>query len=346
MFPELFEIPGLKFTLYTYGLLIMLAFVAAMVSASKLAVRDGISKDLIVDLGILGMVTGVLGAKLNHVLQYPNEYGGDQPLFAIADGGLSPLWGIVGGAIPYVGWLLLTRRPDRKMTPIVFVVVALLTLLLAVAGARVGYVASHRDQYPRYVWDPVLKNWRAGFVLYGGLIAGVVSGALYIKLKRESVLKVGDAAAPGMALAIGIGRLGCFFQGCCYGAPSTVAWAVTYPKDSPVWVAHTHAGTIGWEAARSAPVHPVQVYEFLAGAGMFFLLWWIWKRRRAHGQVLMALGILYALWRYVAELLRSDQRPVWWLGQTYSQWVSVAVLLACVIGLAWVSRRGARPAPA
>lgn len=315
MYPDLFEIPGLGFTLHSYGVAIMAAFVAAAWLSSKRAEAVGVSKDLVMDLGILGMVTGILGAKINYVLQYDTTLGGGTPpLFMLSDGKLS-IWGaLVGGAAPYAAWLLYSMRHRKGMNGITFVILAILTAIFAVAGSRAAYVwGAAPGEFPDNVWDPVTKNWRVGFVLYGGLIAGVISGALYIKWKGESIRRLADLCAPGMVLAIGIGRLGCFMQGCCYGRHTELPWAVSFPGG----VEH---------------VHPTQLYEFLvtAATAVFLVLWG--RTRRREGEVFLMGAVCYAAWRFVVENLRDDPRPGW-EGLTYSQWVSVGIFAGGLIGM-------------
>lgn len=344
MFPDLFNVPGTSCVLYSYGLAIMAAFCAAVWSGGKLAARAGISKDLIIDIGIVGMVTGILGAKINYVLQYPDEFGGDSPLFALSDGGLSPLGALAGGAVPYLLWLAKTHKSKAKMKPVTFGIVAASTIALAVIGARLWHVVEFRHLYPEHLWDVVTEKWRAGFVLYGGLIGGVLCCVLYVKWKKQSVLKVGDALAPGMALGIGVGRLGCFMQGCCYGGRTDLPWAVTFPKESAPWWHHVKSDGLSADAARSFAVHPTQIYEFLVGVGIFALLWFLYKRRKHNGEILMMLGICYATWRFIVEGLRVDERPVAG-GLTYSQWVSIAVFAVCAVGLTILKRRPANVEP-
>ncbi len=66
-------------------------------------------------------------------------------------------------------------------------------------------------------------------VFYGGLILSVITGIVYLKAKGIPILKIGDLVAPGIMLGEVFGRLGCFLNGCCYGALSDTPWAVCFP---------------------------------------------------------------------------------------------------------------------
>src|SRR3972149_1848603 len=100
MHPDLFGVPGTSCVLHSYGLIIMLAFGAAVWSGGRLAQKSGISKDLVVDLGIVSMISGILGAKINYLIQYPQDLGAGSPLFDLSDGGLSPLGALAARAAP------------------------------------------------------------------------------------------------------------------------------------------------------------------------------------------------------------------------------------------------------
>ena len=69
----------------------------------------------------------------------------------------------------------------------------------------------------------IITNLTEGFVVYGGIIFGILAAFLYCKKKNLSFLRYLDCAAPSIALAQGFGRIGCFLAGCCYGR-ETQSW--------------------------------------------------------------------------------------------------------------------------
>jgi phosphatidylglycerol:prolipoprotein diacylglycerol transferase len=148
-----------------------------------------------------------------------------------------------------------------------------------------------------------------------------------------------DFVAPLGALGLAITRVGCFLNGCCWGAPSDLPWAVTFPPGSLPQQAQAAAGLVA-AGAPSLPVHPVQLYECAAALAMFGWLWRRFGRRRCAGEVAAAFGLLYGGWRLLAELLRADGagwRPGA-LAPTPFQWLSAAVIAAAAVGL-WAARR-------
>jgi len=75
-----------------------------------------------------------------------------------------------------------------------------------------------------------------GLVIYGGMIGGVGAAFVYLLIKRAPVLAIADIMAPSLALGLALGRLGCFFNGCCFGGACEYPWAVTFPYASPPYV--------------------------------------------------------------------------------------------------------------
>lgn len=96
-------------------------------------------------------------------------------------------------------------------------------------GAKILYViVSFKD----FLKDPLAVLGSEGFVVYGGIIAGVLAAWIYCKVKKLVFLEYFDLIMPEVALAQGFGRIGCFLAGCCYGRETTAAWGITFPADS------------------------------------------------------------------------------------------------------------------
>jgi phosphatidylglycerol:prolipoprotein diacylglycerol transferase len=149
--------------------------------------------------------------------------------------------------------------------------------------------------------------------------------------------KVLDVLAPGVALGIGIGRFGCLLNGCCWGLPTKVAWAVQFPAQSIPWQEHVHLGLITPDAATSLPVHPTQVYLALAGWLLLLLTLIYFPHRRRHGEVMALLMVGYSLSRFAIEFLRADE-PLWPDGLTISQNISIAIFVGGLLMWAWLRR--------
>jgi phosphatidylglycerol---prolipoprotein diacylglyceryl transferase len=183
------------------------------------------------------------------------------------------------------------------------------------------------------VWDVFLVDpwhwvriFQPGYVFYGGVIVATLMGFLFA-LRRgvEDPTAAGDYAAPGLALGIFFGRLGCLAAGCCYGAQTDVAWAISFPES------HATAGAL---------VHPVQIYDATFGLVAFLACLYFYKRRRFGGDLLAGVLVFYALWRFVTEIFRADDdRGVWLLGLSTSQLVSLLLFPIGVAIWTWMARR-------
>jgi phosphatidylglycerol:prolipoprotein diacylglycerol transferase len=172
----------------------------------------------------------------------------------------------------------------------------LIAIAGGLAGARARYVWERPQEFfgdaghPRPITSAIadaIDFDRGGMVWYGGLVLAAIGIVVYARATRLRVLALGDVAAPALLLGLGIGRIGCFINGCCYGHPTDVPWACL------------HDGV---------HVHPTQLYETAACAAMAGALWWFWRRRSSDGQVLFLGTVGYGIWRFINEYLRGDDK--------------------------------------
>jgi phosphatidylglycerol---prolipoprotein diacylglyceryl transferase len=199
-------------------------------------------------------------------------------------------------------------------------------LVASIVGARLLYVAlqwSYFRENPSHVW----RIWEGGLSFQGGLAAGLLAGLVYCRRQGLSFLRMGDVMAPGAALGYAIGRIGCFLNGCCYGAPTSLPWACQF-HDPPI------TGPL------TPPSHPTQIYASLVNLGIFALLLLVWRRQRFTGQVLWSYLLAYAVYRFGIEFLRKGATAeVLALGMTHAQWASIGMALLAGGVLVRLSRR-------
>jgi prolipoprotein diacylglyceryltransferase len=86
----------------------------------------------------------------------------------------------------------------------------------------------HWGQY-EYDILGIIRIWEGGMMFFGGFIGGFLAGMIYLKKQKISVLQVADIAAPAIAIGVFFTRIGCFLNGCCFGTPSTLPWAIKFP---------------------------------------------------------------------------------------------------------------------
>ena len=127
-----------------------------------------------------------------------------------------------------VGLFLARRQAKREgIDPDKILDITLYVLLAALIGARLLFVFMN---FAEYVDEPlrILKIWEGGLVFYGGLLPAVAIGIWYIKRLGLPLWQIADILAPSLAIGHAMGRIGCFFAGCCYGGACDLPWAVTF----------------------------------------------------------------------------------------------------------------------
>jgi phosphatidylglycerol:prolipoprotein diacylglycerol transferase len=181
----------------------------------------------------------------------------------------------------------LSLDEDRLVT------VILLVLVASVLGARALYVFEHVEEF-RHSMGSVLAVWQGGLTLYGGIVAGVVTGLLAARRLGLPMWTVADALTPSVALGTAFGRVGCYLNGCCYGRPTDLPWGVTFPPDS----------FAGLEFG-NAPIHPAQLYFAFAGLILFLVTWGLRKRITVPGVLFWTFMALFSLIRIPLDLTRA-----------------------------------------
>lgn len=200
-------------------------------------------------------------------------------------------------------------------------------LICAVIGGFLGTrILYYLTMIPEIIADPsILWNFKEGYVVYGGIIGGVLVSLFYCKWKKQPFLKYFDLVMPEVVMAQGIGRLGCFFAGCCYGSETTL----------PIGITYTHSKF----APNNVSLLPTQLISSVGDLCIFGILLWYSKRKKADGCVGAMYLIIYSVGRFCIEFLRNDYRGSVGVLST-SQFISIGTLLLGIILFMVMSRRG------
>jgi phosphatidylglycerol---prolipoprotein diacylglyceryl transferase len=137
----------------------------------------------------------------------------------------------------------------------------------------------------------------------------------------------------GFAIPIGLafGRMGCLLAGCCFGAVTPLPWGLSFPPRSPASEEQAKAHVLESVRMWSQPVHPTQIYEAAASLGIAaFCLFWVLPRKRYDGQVFAVSLALYAVARFLVEILRRDARGGAG-GLSTSQLIGLGLLVAAAL---------------
>jgi phosphatidylglycerol:prolipoprotein diacylglycerol transferase len=193
--------------------------------------------------------------------------------------------------------------------------------LSALAGAKLMMFIvdiPYYTQHPGEIFS--IGTLRAGGVFYGGLIAALGVAWWYLRKTKLPPLKTADVFAPAIALGHGIGRIGCFMAGCCWGIACDRPWAVTFTNP----VANELVGV-----PLNRPLHPTQLYESFAEFVIFAILYRMSSKRHADGAIIATYLILYGTARFIVEFYRfHEQGNLWGTPLDTSQWISLALFLA------------------
>jgi phosphatidylglycerol:prolipoprotein diacylglycerol transferase len=187
---------------------------------------------------------------------------------------------------------------------------------------------------------------RSGGVVYGGIIGGFVTVVLLVRRYGLPFWKTTDAFAPGVALGQALGRQGCFAAGCCWGKPTDLPIGVHFTE-----LGHEYTGVPVYGPDHSPLyLYPTQLIESLFMLAVFSFLFWLHRRRRFDGQVLITYAAIYAVFRFLIEFIRDDPRGDLFgltasTGLSTSQIVSLVVGIAALVFLVWRLRSAASAGP-
>jgi phosphatidylglycerol:prolipoprotein diacylglycerol transferase len=228
-------------------------------------------------------------------------------------------------------WLAQRRARPAGLNPDSVWNVGVYMILAALVGAKVWLVLAFWDYYranPSEIFS--LGTLQAGGVWYGGMLTALAVVIFYTRRTKLPLLSLIDVYAAPLSLGHGIGRLGCFSAGCCYGKPTAVAWGVVFHDE----YAHQLVGT-----PLEIRLHPTQLYEAGAEFLIFSTLLFLDARKHRPGQVFGTYVFLYGIARFTIEFFRGDP------GRTLLFGGAVSIMQIVSIGLMalgiWLWTRGA-----
>ncbi len=241
--------------------------------------------------------------------------------FAIHTYGVLVATGFLAGVALSVREARRVGLDGQKMLDLCFYLV-----ISAILGSRLLYVLMNLRAYLDAPLD-IFKIWEGGLVFSGGLVGALIVGFLLVLRWKMNPWQTADLVAPGIAIGQAIGRIGCFFAGCCYGKPTDAFCAVTFNNPDTL-------------APRGIPLHPTQLYSSASLFLIFLVLWLFRKHKTRHGQVICLYIFLHSTARLIIERFRGDFRGEVLHGAlTVTQLVSICLMVISV-GLWLFFRRG------
>ena len=165
-------------------------------------------------------------------------------------------------------------KPERILDVFVYMIIS------AVIGARLFYVIAFFHKFKGNLITIFFLN-QGGLVFIGGLCGVLVMMITYVRYNKINLWKLLDACSPGTMIGYAIGRIGCYFNGCCYGIK-----------------------IFGVEL-------PTQIYSSISGFVIFFLLAYLYKNKKYDGQIFLYALFFYSIYRFFLEFLRYNPIHYW-----------------------------------
>lgn len=239
---------------------------------------------------------------------------------------------IIGIGILSALMLALYEAKRTGQDPEEYMDFAMYAIVLSVVGARIYYVMFSWEQYK----DNLIKVFairEGGLAIYGGVIAGIVCGIVYSKIKKKDFWLMADTALPSLLLGQIIGRWGNFFNREAFGGYTDGLFAMRYLKEQAKDQVHEISSQVlekivTVNGAEYIQVHPTFLYESLWNLALLIgLIVLRTKYKKFNGQVGALYIAGYGLGRLWIEGLRTDQLILWGTGLAASQVLSGVLVI-------------------
>ncbi len=239
-----------------------------------------------------------------------------------------PTYGVLTAAALLAGLAVLVQqakrldlRADKAWN------LGLIAILGALFGARLLLVAAHLRAFRAHpFWVLGLANISGTWIGLGGAAIGLAAAGLYALAEGLPLLRTADAAAPAVALAFAINRIGAFCGGLAWGTPTTLPWGTAY---------RSVVAYLWYRTPLGVTLHPVQLYDAAASLAIFGLLLWLPHRR--DGETAGTWLFLYGVCRFFIEFYRGDPRERVFSG-ALSLAQTLGILAVIVGGALWLRR--------
>jgi phosphatidylglycerol---prolipoprotein diacylglyceryl transferase len=186
-------------------------------------------------------------------------------------------------------------------------------------GARLLFIIEDWNNFLAAPMNYIFTG--AGFTWYGGFLGGALAVSWVAKRNKIRWLVAADIGAPALAIAYGVGRLGCHFAGDGdWGSVTDVAWGVAYTDAIIGWVDPNS----GIPYPPGARVHPTPIYEFIESVIVFGILWSLRTKKYAPGTIAWLYLILSGSARFLVEFWRIN--PPLAFGLSEAQLFSAALM--------------------
>jgi phosphatidylglycerol:prolipoprotein diacylglycerol transferase len=176
---------------------------------------------------------------------------------------------------------------------------ALVIMVFGFVGGRLFHIVYEEPTY--YLKYPlqIFQFWNGGYVYFGGMLSALIASRIFLKHKGEKFLRWADFMAPALSLMYSLGRLACFFAGCCYGKYCSLPWAIN-------------------------GLHPTQLYMVLTEFIVFIIVSKL--KSKPEGEIFFIWLILHSVCRFIIEFYRNDDR-----GKMLANFISVSQIISLAL---------------
>jgi len=272
-------------------------------------------------------------------------------------------YGVMLAAAFLVGNYILSLELKRENAdPKLATNITFLAIIFGILGAKLFHIF---ENFQSFLNDPAGEFFSpGGLIFYGGLITAVTAVYFYIKKEKISFLFIMDSIAPALALAYGIGRIGCHLYGDGdYGIPTKLPWGTIYAngtvkphnalieyfKMNPEKAAELNYYELSSQVIRTDQfgkitafdqtilLHPTPLYELILGVLLFSFLWSIRKRIMTDGKIFMIYLFFTGVFRFSIEFLRLN--PTYISGLSQAQIISIFLMILSLLGYYLISKK-------
>lgn len=215
-------------------------------------------------------------------------------------------------------------NPDRLIPGYVVAAVG------GILGARLLFALS--VDLEGFLANPLSLFSFSGFAVYGGVLGGIFAVLTWARVQGFPLWTLADLAAPAVVIANGIGRIGCFFAGCCHGAvaptPHDPVGLLGAFSGGQIWLANNFPFVTtefhqGVGRIHDVPLYPTQLFEAVSYLTVGSLLAWAWTKRRFDGQIAALTLLVQPPFRMISEAMRADERGYfvsWEVSEQVAAW--------------------------
>lgn len=227
---------------------------------------------------------------------------------------------IVIGLIIFMALVTKDTRFKKLLLKDVFIDSIIIGTLSAIIGGRILYVASEKEAIDSTL--DFFAFWQGGLSILGGVIGALLGVSLFLWYKKIPILPFFDLIAIYAPLLQALGRIGCFYAGCCYGLPCNYSWAIKYTDDdcyAPLHVA----------------MHPTQLYSATMLFILFLVLFLYVRHKKMYAGFMVQVYLFcIALERCILDFWRADRcmhNQIF----SYNQYIALGLILLSSIGFAY-----------